>query len=126
VPEETGGVVEAVLLDLPSEVGPAGPAAPANIVLAVVPPKLESAEGTTAVVPNADDVVAAQKLLDIRSIVYSDLSHGSILHDKSVHWLIRTSQTGDCFLLYRPIRPPSSGVARINWVNVEKPGLLPQ
>jgi hypothetical protein len=83
VPEEAGGVVEAVLLDLPSEIGPAGPAAPADIMFSVVPPKLESAEGATTAVPYPQDAIAVEKLLDLPFVVYGNLFHGWILHEET-------------------------------------------
>jgi hypothetical protein len=82
VPQETGGVVEAVLLDLLAEVGPAGPPTPADVIFSVVPPKLEAAGGVTTDVPDAQNVIVGQKLLDVQFIVHGDLSHGSILHEK--------------------------------------------
>jgi hypothetical protein len=83
-PQEAGGVLEAVLLDLLAEVGPAGPPTPTDIVFPVVPPKLEAAEGVAADVSDTQDVVIGQKLLDVRLIVHRDLSHGSILHERTL------------------------------------------
>jgi hypothetical protein len=83
VPEEAGGVVQAVLFDASAQVGPARPAAPADIMLPVIPPKLESAEGTTTAVPYAQDAVAAKQLLDLPFITYGDLFHGWTLHEET-------------------------------------------
>jgi hypothetical protein len=83
VPEEAGGVVEAVLLDLPSEIGPTGPATPADVMFSVVPPKLESAKGATTAVPYPQDAVAVEKLLDLPFVAHGDLFHGWILHEET-------------------------------------------
>jgi len=89
VPEDRGGVVEAVPFDLSSQVGPARPAAPADVVLSVVPPQGEPVEGRTGLVFHAQDAFGVQELFDLPSIAYGDPFHGSILHDQTAHSCLR-------------------------------------
>ena len=85
VPEDTRGLVQAALVDVFSQIRPAGAATVAGVVSLVVPPQLKSAKGLATVVADAQHAIGIEKLFDIASIVYTDPFHFQVLPDK---WII--------------------------------------
>ena len=77
VPENPGGLVQAVVGDALASVGPAGCAAVAEAAVLVVPPELEATEGAVLVPLDAEDILGIQQLLDVRSVSDLDRLHRS-------------------------------------------------
>jgi len=75
-PEDLGRLIQAALADLSLQVRPAGLATVADIVLPVIPPELEPAEGLAILVFHTQNAVAVQKSFDLPSIVHGDPLHG--------------------------------------------------
>jgi hypothetical protein len=75
VPKNAGGFVQAALLDPFTQVGPAGLATMARVMLLVVPPELEASEGLTGIVRDAQHTVGVEELFDVRLVVNCDPFH---------------------------------------------------